>query len=636
MADGGEDAMCNFSTVPFTTPFGLSKHLNTSYFSFPSSGSFLVPKLRLGNEKKSHIVYASNKGDRTMLMLTRTSLDFQAIPVHDLNMQRADMKTDCVVLLDQDGTIRFASGCIERYLKYAVSEIQNQRWQSLLTRESVLRLLKLEQQPDALTRFQGVKIVALDKDGEEVPLRIWVRKVFLSEMTHVFIIEGRFLKPRDRHLELAILPSRDSLTGLPGRARFIVTLDEVLNRARFRPKRSFAVLSLDLDRFKLVNEGLGHALGDRVLVEVARRIAGNLRKMDTVARVDGDEFVVLLEEVSDRANVMTVVRRIQADIARPILVGSHEIVLSVSVGIVFWSGDHSCAEHFIRDAETAMHKAKSSGNGQCCVFDSAMHFAAVKKLHLEGGLRKSIHKDQLVLCYQPVVDLQSQKVVAVEALLRWDHPELGRISPLDFIPMAEETGFIVPMGAWVLKQACMEMQTHARNGTGTSSWGLCVNVSFKQLLHEGFDLEVEKILEETGFDPAGLTLEITESTLITNPRTINPVLKRLKKMGIRLAMDDFGTGYSSLGYLYQFPFDTLKIDRSFVSELETSPEKHGGIIRTIISMAQNMDMDIVAEGIETSGQLEHLLSFGCRFGQGFLFSKPVEMEKLLDSLQLAG
>ncbi len=428
----------------------------------------------------------------------------------------------------------------------------------------------------------------------------------------------------------------DPLTDLPNRALFLDRLQHLFHRGkRALGAPLFAVLYLDLDRFKAVNDSLGHQAGDELLKATTRRLERCVRPGDTLARMGGDEFTLLLEQITGEADATGVAERIHAELAAPIEVRGHEVFTTVSVGIALSSAGFDCPDDMLRDADTAMYRAKAAGRARHQVFAGDMHQRAVSSLRLETDLRRALERHEIVPYYQPIVDFDSGALLGFEALARWQHPGLGLLLPDLFVPVAEETGLIGPIGDWMLGEACRQVRAWQRLQPRWSTLGMAVNVSTRQLSQGGggggIAAEVERVLGATGLDPAHLTLEITESALIHDLNAGAGLVQRLHAMSVGLHLDDFGTGYSSLAYLPSFPVHALKVDCSFVSQMDRAPQQ-AAIVKAIVSLAHNLGMEAVAEGVETQTQADALRALRCRRGQGFLFSKPLpaaEAERLL-------
>jgi diguanylate cyclase (GGDEF)-like protein/PAS domain S-box-containing protein len=415
----------------------------------------------------------------------------------------------------------------------------------------------------------------------------------------------------------------DALTGLPNRTMFLDHLRLAIARAQRRDGLGFAVLYLDVDRFKVINDSLGHTVGDQLLIGLARRLEACMRLGDTVARLGGDEFILLVEDLHDEAEAITVAERIQGLLQQPFELNGRELFATVSIGIASSWTSYQNAEDIVRDADTAMYRAKSSGKARHEIFDGAMHAHASKVLQLETDLRHALERSEFAVHYQPIVALEDFRLRGFEALVRWRHPERGYISPVDFIPIAEESGLIIQLGEWVLREACMQMERWQKIFPAEPPLYVAVNLSGKQFIQQDLIKQVSDILMETEIDPHGLKLEITESMVMDNVEQATEMLKQLRALGLKLSIDDFGTGYSSLSYLHRFPVNTLKIDRSFVTRMSDNNENRE-IVRTIVTLAQTLGMDVVAEGVETKEQLAMLCHLGCECGQGYFFSKPVD------------
>jgi len=415
----------------------------------------------------------------------------------------------------------------------------------------------------------------------------------------------------------------DPLTGLPNRALFMDRLGMAIAHAKRRLSYTYAVLFIDLDRFKNVNDSLGHSAGDELLIAVARRLESCLRPGDTVARLGGDEFTILLDEVADVDHAVQVAQRMHKEMARPFRVHGHEVFVTMSLGITVGAGgDYDRPEDVLRDADTAMYGAKSSGKARDAVFDQDMHDRAVALLQLETDLRRAIERSEFEIFYQPIVSLDSGKIDAFEALLRWRHPRRGLLNPYSFVPVAEDTGLIVPIGWWVLHEACSQLADWQSMSMGGKHLAVTVNLSSKQFMQADLVERLKDILRKTGVRPESLRLEITESTIMEQAEDAVAKLMALRSFGVKLYIDDFGTGYSSLSYLHRLPVDALKIDRSFISEMGGGGER-SEIVRTIVTLARTLRMDVAAEGIETAEQVSRLRALSCHYGQGFFFSEPL-------------
>ena len=414
----------------------------------------------------------------------------------------------------------------------------------------------------------------------------------------------------------------DALTGLPNRALFMDRAGRAVERSKRNPGYAFAALVVDLDRFKVVNDGLGYRVGDELIRGTAARIARCLRPQDTVARLGGDEFALLLEDLTDVSDATRVAARIAEALQVPF--GPQELVTSASVGIALSSG-YASAEDLLRDADIALHRAKAGGRARYEVFDPAMHHRALALLEMETDLRRGLERGEFLVCYQPIVAIGSGALSGFEALLRWRHPSRGLVRPGEFVEVAEETGLIVALGEWILREACRQA-SEWRNRLG-AALPVSVNLSGRQLIEADLVERVAAILQETGLPGELLGLEVTESVLMANPDSAAEKLRRLKELGVRVAIDDFGTGYSSFSLLHRFPIDTLKLDRSFVARI---PGAGGPTVRAIVALAHNLGMRVVAEGVETSAQRESLAGLDCAFGQGHLFSEAVPPARAAD------
>jgi len=426
----------------------------------------------------------------------------------------------------------------------------------------------------------------------------------------------------------------DPLTGLPNRLLFTDRLGRLIKHAKRRKDYWFAVLFLDLDGFKMINDSLGHLVGDQLLVGVASRLEKCLRATDTVARLGegfivarmgGDEFTVLLDDLKDPGDAKQAAERLMKSVTSPFMLGGREVFTSMSIGIALSNPSYEQAEDILRDADTAMYRAKSRGKARYEIFDADMRASVVARLQLEMDLRRALEHGEFHNVYQPIVSLAAGQIVGFEALLRWQHPTRGQLGPEEFIAVAEETGLIRDLGWWNLREACRQMSEWRAGYNAYSQLTMSVNLSPKQFLQANLVEDIGSLMRELKLPPQALKLELTESTVMGDPSAAVEMLQQIKSLGISLAIDDFGTGYSSLSYLHRFPLDTLKIDRSFISSIGNGEDTE--IARTILPMALNLHLDVVAEGIETIEQLVLLKKLQCKYGQGYYFSKPLSAEE---------
>ena len=464
----------------------------------------------------------------------------------------------------------------------------------------------------------------------------------LELMAHVGTQLGQVMERVRAQEKLLHDAFHDPLTALPNRALFLHRLDRAIARGKRYKGCSFAVLFIDIDRFKMVNDSLGHSAGDDLIVQVSQRILSSLRledivarpvatpgsegnaEEDTLARLGGDEFTVLLDDIRDPSDSIRVAERIQQSFATPFAICGKDIFASASIGITTNSQRATAAE-VLRDADTAMYRAKLHGSARYEMFDHAMHEQAVDRLQLETDLHAALDREEFRVYYQPIVSLQSGTIAGFEALVRWERPGAGMVPPQAFVRVLEDTGLIVPVGEWILRKACEQTHRWHLLFPREQALTMSVNVSGRQFAQTDLVTRIEKILRETEVEPRAIKLEITESVTMGDPERSITVIKELKKLGLRISIDDFGTGYSSLSYLRRFPIDTLKIDRSFVTRLESNSDNRE-IVRTIVGLARNLGMDLVAEGTETMEEIRYLKSLNCEFAQGYYFSRPLDSD----------
>ncbi len=429
----------------------------------------------------------------------------------------------------------------------------------------------------------------------------------------------------------------DVLTGLPNRVLFMDRLSRSFERARRRKDKTMALIFLDLDSFKLINDSLGHMIGDQLLVAISGRLENTVRSNDsvarlgrnhTIARLGGDEFTILLEDISSPFDAMRVAERIASDLAIPFVIGGQELFPTASIGIAIHNSSYQSPEELLRDADTAMYSAKAVGKGRYEIFDANMRANTIARLQLETELRRAIERREFKIYYQVIVSLETGKIYGFEALVRWRHATRGMVSPREFIPVAEETGLIVPLGQWVLQAACQQMRIWQTRFADDLPPLISVNLSARHFLQADLVQQCRTILYETQLSHSSLNLEVTEGAMMPNPESAIELLQQLKLLGIKISLDDFGTGFSSLSYLHRFPLDSLKIDRSFVSRLQDNDE----IVRTIITLGRNLGVKVIAEGVETIEQVTKLQELGCEFAQGYFFSVPIDAQEATDLL----
>lgn len=478
-------------------------------------------------------------------------------------------------------------------------------------------------------RSARLEILKLNIELEHrVKQRTWELENALQKL-HEEIISRQ--KLQSQILDIAL---HDSLTGLPNRVLFIRQLKNALNRAKQEPNYKFAVLFLDCDRFKVINDSLGHLVGDELLIAIAHRLQTCLLPIDTLARLGGDEFGILLENIADINIAIQVAERILQQLSLAFKLSRYEVFMNASIGISWGNKDYDRPEYLLRDADTAMYRAKAQGRAKYHVFDPAMHQEAIHLLELENDLRRGVERQEFLVYYQPIVSLTTGRISGFEALVRWRHPTRGLVSPIEFIPVAEETGLISAINTWVLQSACHQLSIWQHHPITPEPLSISVNLSARLFSQPNLLDQIDRIISENKINPEHLQLEITESVIMENTNAIKIILEKLKQRKIKLIMDDFGTGYSSLSYLHSFPLDALKIDKSFVKRMQEN-EENMGLVPAMIGIANSMGMSAIAEGVETQEQLAQLRNLNCDFAQGYLFSKPIEEELVMKLLTTA-
>ncbi|ERT09674.1 diguanylate cyclase domain protein [Lyngbya aestuarii BL J] len=445
-------------------------------------------------------------------------------------------------------------------------------------------------------------------------------------------VKERTQELEEVHAQLTTLAFHDELTGLPNRALFINSLNEALKNNQADSSDQFALLYIDCDRFKVVNDSLGHSVGDRLLTAVAHRLSNALPQVNILARLGGDEFAIILTNIQEIKPAVEVAEKVIETLSTPFKLEKYDVYVNASIGIALSNSSYTQPQQILRDADAAMYRAKKQGN-RYQVFDPTMHQKAVQTFQIETDLRKAISLNEFRLNYQPIIDLKTNKLIGFETLVRWFHTNRGLISPIEFIPVAEETGLIIPIGYWILEEACQQLKTWQNQGLADEELTININLSARQFSQIDLIDQIDKILKKIDLDSRSIKFEITESAIMENQQKAQNILEQIRDRDIQICLDDFGTGYSSLSYLDCFSIDTLKIDKSFTGRLDGTFEKRG-LVPVIINIAHHMGMNVVAEGVETEEQLNQLKELDCDFGQGYFFAKPLDKEnatKLLES-----
>lgn len=535
---------------------------------------------------------------------------------------------DMIAILDGEGRILYESPAFERVMGRAPAERIGRSAFDYVHPDDLSNVLEVFHE---LLKGPGKTITAEHRarhaDGTWRVLEATGTNLLHNPAVQGIVVNSRDVTDRKRALDQLLHGALfDPLTGLPNRALLIDRLERAVAAAQSRPNRKFAVLFLDLDQFKMINDSLGHTIGDRLLVQIGLALKTVLRPVDTIARLGGDEFVMLLDDVSEEEHAIRVAERVHEILKTPFHIGGHEIFTTTSIGVALSRPNLSEPDELLRDADTAMYRAKAQGRACHMVFDPAMHETALKWLKLETDLRRAVENQEFELLYQPILSLSKGDLIGFEALLRWRHPARGLLSPAEFLSVAEETGLIIPVGRFVIGQVCSQFQTWANNGF-QDPLIVSINLSNRQFFHSDLLDDLARIIRRTGVDPERLALEITEGILVHDAESAARRFQHLKEMKVQLFLDDFGTGYSSLSYLHRFPIDTLKIDRSFIAQLQSNAENRE-IVNAILNLGSSLGVHVIAEGIETAEQAAELRRLGCKLGQGYLFSRPVEVQQV--------
>lgn len=562
------------------------------------------------------VAHDITKRKQTEELLVHTEAKFRSL---------IQSSSDMICILELDGVMQYSSPSHERILGYTPSYLMGKNAFDFIHPEDVSKAQDVFiQAMQDTSNTLCVEYRSRHQDGSWRYLESTVTNLLNNPSVKGMAVNTRDITERKR-VEAQLLHNafHDSLTGLPNRALFMDRLGRAVEHGKGHKDYQFAVLFIDLDRFKVVNDSLGHTLGDRLLVAIAQRFKLCLRPGDTVARFGGDEFTLLLEGINDVNDALQVAKQIQSQLQLSFeLAKGQNVFMTASIGIALGNTECELSEDILRHADIAMYRAKALGKARCAVFKVNMHNRAIAQLQLETDLRLAIERDEFSLYYQPIVSLATGWLNGFEALVRWQHPQKGLISPIEFISVAEETGAIVAIGRWVLRAACAQMHQWQQKFPFHPPLSISVNISAKQFSEPDLIYQISQVLQETGLDASSLKLELTESLLMENAESTIAILQQIKAMKVQLYIDDFGTGYSSLSYLHRFPIERLKIDRSFINLMELDGEA-SAIVQTIITLAHNLGMNVTAEGIEKVEQLQKLKKLGCEYGQGYFFSEPV-------------
>ncbi len=528
------------------------------------------------------------------------------------------------IIIQEDMTISLANSVFVNMSGFGKGEIEFKKSIVDFLDEKTIRAILNDE--GFLNNEENLESRFINKAREEKDLLLTITTIPGTENHVVSLTDISELKEAERQISHQAF--HDTLTNLPNRALFMEHLKMAIKRGKRRANYHFAVLYMDIDRFKLVNDSLGHSVGDNLLNAFAERLRVSLRDIDILARLGGDEFVILIEDIENEDYASIVAERLQQVLKRPFMVNNKEVFAPASFGVVPNTQDYNLPEDIMRDADAAMYHAKEKGRAQYKIFDKKLHEKARHLLQRETDLRKAIHRDEFVNHYQPIVSLETRSLVGFESLIRWNHPQLGLIYPDSFISIAEDTGLIIPITRLLLQEACGDLKSWQDQIQDLQKLTMNINISSRHFLLPSLLDDIKDILSGTGLPPDHLKLEITETALMEDVEETVRHVSRMRDFGLQIVIDDFGTGYSSLSYLQRLPIDTLKVDRSFVSRIQNTPDGNRNIVEAIISLAHRLDMTVVAEGVETLEQHAILLNMNCQFGQGYLFSKPIPKQEV--------
>ena len=583
---------------------------------------------------------------------------FRIYEIHRISRKKEELfqivtenAADMIALVDVHGRRLYNSPAYKRILGYSAAELGETSSFEQIHPDDRFKVLEAAREATKTGVGKRLDYRIKHKDGSWRVLESLASTIRdeNGEVAKLVIVNRDITERRRAEEQLEHNLFHDPLTGLPNRRLFLDRLQHSFVRSRRDSGRPYTLVLLNVDHFKVFNDTMGMGAGDHVLLEIGRRLGSYLRQEDKIARresgpltaeavlfrLGGDEFVILFDAVGDASDAMRVAQDMQAGVAEPFFVESHEVRVSMSIGIALSTMTHERPEEVLKDADVAMRRAKALGGSRCEIFDEAMHTRAVGRLRLESDLREAMAEHQFRVYYQPVVHLATRRIASFEALLRWDHPSQGMISPYRFIEAAEDSGILVSIGHWLMLQACRQLREWDTSNYAEQAVSITVNVSARQFAGAGLVGDIQKTLQDSGIAPARLQLEITESVAAADPKLTVSVLSHLKQLGIGVILDDFGTGTTSLRGLRQFPVDALKIDRSLVREMQAD-RTAGDIVELIATLAQKMGLRTIAEGIENARQMERLRELGCEYGQGYYFSQPMEAKAVLQFMQQQG
>ena len=601
-------------------------------------GSFVTIALILVISVFTQFLVNSINRSRQDLRLSNENLE-QKIIERTMELRESEVKYRTIfentgaatIIIEKDMTISIANSVFVNFSGFSRGEIEFKKsFFDFLDEKSHRTILDCE---GSLSTEKNLECIFFDRERNQKNILATIVPIPATDNSVVSLTDISELKEAERQITHQAF--HDSLTNLPNRTLFREHLNMAIKRGRRRENYNFAILYLDIDRFKLVNDSFGHSVGDNLLTAFAERIQGSLRDIDTLARLGGDEFVILLEDIEEGNYARMVAERLQHELKRPFLVNGKEVYAPASFGVVDNTKDYDLPEDIIRDADSAMYHAKEKGRAQYKVFDKKLHEKALHLLQRETDLRKAIRRKEFQTHYQPIVALKTRSVVGFEALIRWNHPQLGLIYPGSFISIAEETGLIIPITQLMVEQACSDLKIWQEKIRPVQKLTMNVNISSRHFLQPDLLRDVKDILDKIDLSPDQLKLEITETALMEDVEDTIQLVQRIKDYGLHIVIDDFGTGYSSLSYLQRLPIDTLKVDRSFVSRINDVPDGNRNIVEAIISLAHRLDMLVVAEGVENLEQYTLLLNMKCQFGQGYLFAEPLtkpEVDELIEEM----